>query len=249
MTDAPCRAERGEFLSRNPFPHPYTLGFFYREKMRAIHSLAPEAGVHRVLEVGGGQSGLTAMLYPQARVVNVDMEQSYAASPNNRISTVRFVCADATSLPFTDGHFDAVTMFDLLEHVPDDTAAAAEALRVVRPGGHILVSTPNERWRHPYYAWMKPICRSEDDLMAEWGHVRRGYDLHHLEKLFGAPAEGIAGFITPLTVVGHDIAFSRLPRRVRRMLCLMVAPMTLAGYAMGATAARGTEIVAVWKKR
>ena len=45
------------------------------------------------------------------------------------------MCADAAALPFADSSFDAVTLFDLLEHVPDDRAAASEAWRVLRPGG------------------------------------------------------------------------------------------------------------------
>ncbi len=61
-----------EFLTQNPFPHPLTLGFFYREKMRAIHRVAPDEPFDRILEVGGGRSGLTAMLYPRARVTNLD---------------------------------------------------------------------------------------------------------------------------------------------------------------------------------
>ena len=41
------------FLQRNPFPRPLTLGFFYREKMRAIHRIAPKKVVGPILEVGG----------------------------------------------------------------------------------------------------------------------------------------------------------------------------------------------------
>jgi 16S rRNA A1518/A1519 N6-dimethyltransferase RsmA/KsgA/DIM1 with predicted DNA glycosylase/AP lyase activity len=51
------------FLSRNPFPHPLTQGFFYREKMRAIHYIAPDRPFEDILEVGGGEGGLTALLY------------------------------------------------------------------------------------------------------------------------------------------------------------------------------------------
>ena len=51
-----------EFLTKNPFPHPHTLGFFYREKMRAIHRIAPDLALNNILEIGGGQGGLTALL-------------------------------------------------------------------------------------------------------------------------------------------------------------------------------------------
>ena len=70
MSKRPLRA----FLAMNPFPHPMTEGFFYREKMRAIHRVAPDAPFTRILEVGGGRSGLTRMLYPDATVVNLDMD-------------------------------------------------------------------------------------------------------------------------------------------------------------------------------
>ena len=62
-----------DFLSCNPFPHPLTQGFFYREKMRAIHYIAPNQPYENVLEVGGGQGGLTALLYPRSQVTNIDL--------------------------------------------------------------------------------------------------------------------------------------------------------------------------------
>ena len=50
--------------------------------------------------------------------------------------------ASAEQLPFEDGTFDAVTMLDVLEHIADDGAALAEAARVVRPGGALMVAVP-----------------------------------------------------------------------------------------------------------
>ena len=138
------------FLDRNPFESPMTLGFFYREKMRAIHRIAPDGPFDHILEVGGGRSGLTRLLYPETRVTNLDMDASFADAPPNRQEGVRFVCGDATELQFEDGVFDTVTMFDVLEHVPDHERAVAEALRVLKPRGYLLVSTPNEHWRFPY---------------------------------------------------------------------------------------------------
>jgi GT2 family glycosyltransferase len=175
-----------EFLRRSPFANPLTLGFFYREKMGAIHAIAPDLPFRDVLEIGGGRSGLTAMLYPKAWVTNADLDETNAASPSNQAPRVRFVAADATQLPFDDESFDAVTMFDVLAQVPDDVEAAREALRVLRPGGWLLLTTPNERSRFPYYRVLRPFCAEEADQIAAWGDIRRGYSLGALERLFGA---------------------------------------------------------------
>lgn len=246
--DRPAKAPIDRFLAQNPFPHPLTLGFFYREKMRAIHQIAPDLPLQHILEVGGGQSGLTAMLYPQAQITNIDLNPDYAKVACNQQERVQFVCGDATALPFGDRTFDAVTMFDLLEHVPDDRLAISEALRVLRPGGVLLISTPNEHWRFPYYPVMKPICPTEADVMAEWGHVRRGYAIEPLQALIGLPCQNSATFITPLTVLGHDVAFSRLPRRLRWLLCGLLSPLTWTAYSLHRPQAKGTETASVWYK-
>jgi SAM-dependent methyltransferase len=243
------KAELGPYLARNPFPYPLTEGLFYREKMRAIHAVAPDLAFRRILEVGGGQSGLTALLYPRAEITNLDLEPAFADSPLNRDNPrVRFVQGDATSLPFEDESFDAVTMFDLLEHVPDDEQAVAEALRVLRSGGWVLVSSPNERWRFPYYRALRPLVPSDQDMIEEWGHVRRGYSLADLERLFGFPPEATATFITPVTAIGHDLGFAKLPPRVRRAACAALAPLTWLGYRLHRRNGPGTETVSAWRK-
>ena len=240
------KAALGAFLACNPFPDPRTLGFFYREKMRALHRLAPETRVTRLLDIGGGRSGLAALLYPDAQVTTLDVDPTHARAWPNRWPGVDFVCGDAARLPFADRAFDAVTMFDLLEHVPEDGRVAAEALRVLRLGGFVLVSTPRDSWRFPYHRFMRPVCRSEEELFAEWGHVRRGYSAAALSALFGRPPEATGGFITGATALGHDISFARLGRRKRIALWLAASPLTLIGYALGRGTRGGTEIVARW---
>ncbi len=46
---------------------------------------------------------------------------------------------DAQALPFPDEHFDTVVFSMVLCTVPDDRLAVAEAVRVLRPGGHLLL--------------------------------------------------------------------------------------------------------------
>lgn len=53
---------------------------------------------------------------------------------------VELVEGDAGALPFPDGHFDTVVCTYVLCCVPDERLALTEALRVLRPGGHLLLA-------------------------------------------------------------------------------------------------------------
>jgi SAM-dependent methyltransferase len=81
------------------------------------------------------------------------LEQARARVPNARIVQGR-----AEALPFTDASFDRVLCVNAFHHFTDKTAFIAEARRVLRPGGGLLVCgldphTGNERWWiYDYYA-------------------------------------------------------------------------------------------------
>lgn len=248
-TGGGCKVSRANFLRLNPYPHPLSEGLFYREKMRAIHRIAPCGSFPRILEIGGGQSGLSADLYRGAEVISVDLEPSYAGSSMNARIGTRFLCADATNMPFSDNSFDLVTVFDVLEHVPHDEQAATEAIRVLRPGGVLLVTSPNEHWRFPYYRLLKPLCPTDGQIMAVWGHVRRGYSLARLEKMFGVAPTRVANYITPVTAVGHDLAFSRLPDRARFLACAAFSPLTWIGYWLHRSGSYGMERGSSWRPK
>ena len=73
---------------------------------------------------------------------------------------------DALALPFPDGEFDRVVAAEILEHIPEDTAAIAELVRVLRPGGTVAVTVP--RWMPERVCW----ALSDAYHANEGGHVR-----------------------------------------------------------------------------
>ncbi len=52
--------------------------------------------------------------------------------------------ADISRLPFRDDSFDVVSCFEVLEHLDDPAGALGEMARVLRPGGSLLLSVPND---------------------------------------------------------------------------------------------------------
>ena len=89
--------------------------------------------------------------------------------------------ADALALPFPNDSFDRVIASEILEHVPEDGAAIAEIVRVVRPGGLVAVSVPRQ--------WPERICWALSDAYHEvqGGHVRiyRGHQLLEALEIAG----------------------------------------------------------------
>ena len=58
-------------------------------------------------------------------------------------TTQNLVAAVGERLPFRDGSFDVVLLNEVIEHVHDDRQTLQEALRVVGPGGHVVIFAPN----------------------------------------------------------------------------------------------------------
>jgi len=76
------------------------------------------------------------------------------------------VSGSVTRLPFEDGLFDKVVCSEVLEHVPDDSAAVSEFIRVLKPGGILAVSVPSH--------FAESVCWkiSDDYHNSPGGHIR-----------------------------------------------------------------------------
>lgn len=82
-------------------------------------------------------------------------------------------------LPYADGSFDVVCSLEVVEHVEDQFAFCREILRVLRPGGTAVVSTPNvlnmnSRWRilgTGFATLFDPLSLSHVDVVHTSGHI------------------------------------------------------------------------------
>lgn len=123
---------------------------FQRYRVAKVTDLYPGRPTDRVLDMGCGWGTISYALAPRVReVVGVDFSERAVAGCNARVpvhgvDNVVFQVADARATGLEAGSFEAVVAADLFEHLyPDDSeAVAAEALRVLAPGGVFAVWTP-----------------------------------------------------------------------------------------------------------
>lgn len=100
------------------------------------------------LDLGTGTADLAAAATARGMpVAGVDIALRWLVvarrRPGVREGAVRLVCACAEALPFPDARFGRVLSLGLLAHAADPDAVAAEAFRVLRPGGRVDLRTVN----------------------------------------------------------------------------------------------------------
>lgn len=97
-----------------------------------------------VLEAGCGEGyGADLIAEVARRVIAVDYDATAVAHVRARYPRVDVVAANLASLPLPDASVDVVVNFQVIEHLWDQPQFVTECLRVLRPGGLLLMSTPN----------------------------------------------------------------------------------------------------------
>jgi SAM-dependent methyltransferase len=114
--------------------------------LRALVELLRRHGVPggRVLDVGSG-FGFFLRALEEADYEPYGLEVSDYARERAREYTSAPIATQTAerSFPFKPDFFDAITMFDVIEHIEDYPSMLAECKRTLRPGGRILVMTPS----------------------------------------------------------------------------------------------------------
>lgn len=183
----------------------------------------------RVLVDGCGVGMYVKALLPKSGAVyGIDIEPEHLRRAAAHTPQAHLQLAACEALPYPDGFFDLVLSHEVLEHVADDRAAAAEMARVLRPGGRAVIFAPNRLWpfethgmywRGVYYFGNIPLINYlPDPLRNRLAPHVRAYTARGLRRLFlGAPVR-----VVEHTQVypGYDNLTYRLPglgRALRRI--------------------------------
>ncbi len=161
-----------------------------------------------ILEVGCGIGTYSRQFRqrftPNVEAIEIEPERVAIA----RKDTPHALVAEAEHLPYPANRFDLVFSNEVIEHVKDDRASAAEMVRVTRAGGRIILFCPNRwwpfeqhghYWRGVYHFGNTPLINYLPDVLRNRlaPHVRV-YTGHGLLRLFADQ---------PVQVVHHSRIF------------------------------------------
>jgi len=153
-----------------------------------ITAILKETGAREVLDIGCGRGALARLLVSEGlAVTGIDPAPHAIAAAQEKVPEAQFTVAGAEALPFDPGQFDACVFLNSLHHVPVPLMGQAlqEALRVLRPGGEVIVVEPLAEG--PFFEVMRPV---EDET-----EIRRAA----MAAIDAAMASGMATGPAPIT--------------------------------------------------
>lgn len=158
----------------------------------ALTAMLPDAGIGRLLDIGTGTGRVLELLGPRAReAVGVDASTAMLALARARLARAGLSHgavrqADMYRLPLPDRSFDTVVLQMVLHHAERPDAALAEAARVLRHGGRLIVVDLS---RH-----------SQDQVVRRLAHRWPGFADGEMERLL---AEAGLAPAAPMAIAGQ----------------------------------------------
>ena len=148
---------------------------------------AAEPGV-RVLDVGCGVGQVVKLLTARGLEAH-GVDVSHPNVERARQVSDRCQIYDGRVLPFADAHFAAAGAFNVLEHVEEPEGFIRELARVVRPGGRVVLSSPNFfrvlgfRDYHPRMRGIASKWRNAQRLLAKRRQMRDSPDQVRFDRM------------------------------------------------------------------
>lgn len=170
----------GDHIHLGHYGTPPKRKNFLQAKVDFVHEMAKWGGLDQcepnstLLDVGcgfGGSSRILARDYPfSVTAITISpkqVERAQELTPEN--IDVKFQVDDAMALSFPDNSFDVVWSVEAGPHMPDKGVFARELMRVLKPGGILVLADWNQRddRQVPLNFWEKPVMQQ---LLDQWSH-------------------------------------------------------------------------------
>ncbi len=126
----------------------YRLRRRSREVLAAVGQYAG-ADVGDIVDLGTADGGMLEAIrerYPRARCVGVEYSGELAACARARLLGAQIVQGDIQDLPFAELSFDVAVAAAVIEHVADPARVMGEVKRLLRPGGILVLTSPDPFW-------------------------------------------------------------------------------------------------------
>lgn len=145
----------------------------FKEEFGLIEKfMLPRAG-DKILDVGCGKGLLGFFLLDKER--EIDMVFSDISPESEKyLAGFNFVKCAVTNLPFKDNNFDKIFCFHVISHVGEAKKALEEIRRVAKPGGRLMIVTPNIFFVSIYRlaSFFRLIPKFQFDKTAKWLYGR-----------------------------------------------------------------------------
>lgn len=102
----------------------------------------------KILDIGGGAGNMAHHLAHYGEVIGLDFNPR--PLPVAQLRGLEVMQGSGTELPFADNQFDLIALFDTVEHIPDELGVFDECLRVLKPGGKLMITVPAFNWLWSY---------------------------------------------------------------------------------------------------
>jgi SAM-dependent methyltransferase len=169
-----------DYYAKSPWP----IRFVEKRRLGIIRDFVGAASGMEIAEVGSG-GGHVLRMFPSARLTAIDVSEVFLEIARKNLAgyDVRFLKGEVDKLDLSGERFDRVICSEVLEHVVDPDAVLAAMSRLVRPGGLIVVTIPND----PMILRVKKLVRYTPMRWLVGDRVEWGGDTYHLHRW--APAE------------------------------------------------------------